>query len=478
MNLKKKTISGVKWTTLSTIILTIGGIIKLSVLTRYLSAEDFGLMALVTFVLGFMNLFTDMGLTSAILYKQNITRREYSSLFILNLFFSLFLFLLIFMLSDVIAGFYKEKELSNLIPLMGVSLFFFALGNQYKTIEQKNFNFKYIALVEIFSSILGILLAIILAIKGYGVYTLVYSALFQYGLSNFLFFLRGINRRGFIIHFDIKETESFLKIGGYQIGAQIVNYFNRDIDVLLIGKFFGVEILGGYNLAKQLIRRPLQITSPVLNRVSMSIFPKFQQDKIKLSKYFKKLFTIAGVFNSLIYSFMVIFAHWLVLFLYGEKLLNIVFYVQLFALATFLRSMGGITGILVVTKGRTDYDFIWNIIITFIMPITIYIGSQISIEIVILFLGILQLFILIPNWYMFFYRLIDYPFEAYIKPHIYPLGLSLISIFLLKIFDVDSLFFSFLSFSLLISFLIVYSYFNVPEFQSIINKFFRKYDRV
>ena len=96
MSLKSKTISGVKWSTVSTITLAIVGLLKISVLARFLDAGDFGLMALVTFVLGFMNLFMDMGLTSAILHKQKISNDEYASLYWINIIFSFILFALIY----------------------------------------------------------------------------------------------------------------------------------------------------------------------------------------------------------------------------------------------------------------------------------------------------------------------------------------------------------------------------------------------
>ena len=95
MNIKQKAISGIKWTTISTLSLAVTELLKISILARYLDKEDFGLMALVTFVLGFTNLFVDMGLTSAILHKQDISKNEYASLYWLNFGFSIILFVII-----------------------------------------------------------------------------------------------------------------------------------------------------------------------------------------------------------------------------------------------------------------------------------------------------------------------------------------------------------------------------------------------
>ena len=152
MSIRKQAISGVKWTTVSTVTLTVVNLLKISVLARFLDKTDFGLMALVTFVLGFMDLFMDMGLTSAILHKQKITKHEYSSLYWVNVVFSIALVAIIIMLCPVIATFYKEPELISLIPLMSLSIIFSALGRQFRTIEQKALHFKYIGIIDIISS--------------------------------------------------------------------------------------------------------------------------------------------------------------------------------------------------------------------------------------------------------------------------------------------------------------------------------------
>ena len=125
MSIAKKATKGVKWTTLSTITIALCGILKISILARFLETSDFGLMALVTFVLGFMDLFMDMGLTSAILHKQNISREEYNSLYWLNVVFSLLLFFAILLLSPIVSDFYNEPRLMELLPLMGLGIIFF-----------------------------------------------------------------------------------------------------------------------------------------------------------------------------------------------------------------------------------------------------------------------------------------------------------------------------------------------------------------
>ena len=94
-----------------------------------------------------------------------------------------------------------------------------------------------------------------------------------------MYFIYGLKKYGLLLHFNYKETEPFLKIGIYQVGGQVVNYFNRDLDILIIGKFFSQDILGGYSLAKQLVSRPAQIINPILSKVASPALAKFQNKK-------------------------------------------------------------------------------------------------------------------------------------------------------------------------------------------------------
>ncbi|MEZ4809849.1 MAG: MOP flippase family protein [Allomuricauda sp.] len=415
METKKEAISGVKWTTLSTVLVAICGILKISVLARFLDTSDFGLMALVTFVLGFMDLFMDMGLTSAILYKQNITREEYNSLFWLNVGFSLILFFGILLLSPIVASFYQEDQLRHLLPLMGFGIIFSAFGRQFKTILQKELKFKAIALAEIFAVVFSLVLAVVLALKNFGVYSLVLSALLQYFLANAIFFIIGIKTNPLELYFNFQSTRPFLKIGFYKVGGQIINYFNRDLDILIIGKFFGAELLGGYSLAKQLVKRPLAIFDQVVIKVSVSILPRFQENNRTLLNSFMMLVKGMSMTNSVIYGVMALSAPLLVNIFYGEGYGDILNFVRFFAIIFYFRSIGGIVGILAITKGRTDIEFYWNVLLLCVFPPVILAGAQGGMEMILILMAVLQIILNLPLWAMFYKRLVGMKLFDYLR---------------------------------------------------------------
>jgi len=414
MSLKKRAIQGVKWTTISTISLAVAQLLKISVLARFLDKTDFGLMAIVVFVLGFTNLFVDMGLTSAILHKQNITKKEYASLYWINFAFSALLFAIVWLISPFIANFYKEPELSQLIPLMALTLIFSSFGRQFKVIEQKELNFKFISLINIVGSVISLVFAVWLAAENYGVYALVYSAILLQIITNTAFLIQGIKRIGIKFHFNFAETKPFLKIGIYQVGGQIINYFNRDLDILIIGKFFGAEILGGYSLAKQLVQRPTQIINPILTKVGTPVLAKFQNNIEQLKANYLKLLNIISTVNLIIYLGVIVFAKYIVLILYGQGFEDIVIFVQILSVYMYFRSLGNPIGSLVIATGRTDLEFYWNLFTLSFMPIIIYTASQFSIVIVTISISVAMVLLTIPAWYFMIRKIIRVGLKEYL----------------------------------------------------------------
>lgn len=404
-SLKKQVISGVKWTTLGTITIAVVALLKIAVLARLLDKSDFGLMALVTFVMGFMNLFSDMGLTSAILHKQEISKKEYASLYWFNLGFSFLLYGILIVLTPLVSIFYNEPQLNILTPLLGLNLLISAFGRMYKTIESKHLLFKRITIFEIIAALFSLVFAIYLAVEGFGVLALVYSALLQYLVQNILFLALGIWKYGLLIHFRLQETKPFLRIGIFQVGGQVINYLNRDMDILLIGKFFSQDILGGYSLAKQLVSRPAQILNPIMLKVASPTLAKFQSQQEELKRNYLKLVNMVSNANVFVYVITIIFAPIIVELFYGSELVELANLVRILSVYMIIRAIGNPVGSLLIATGRTDLDLYWNLITFMIMPLVILIGTYFSVESVALFITLAMLALVIPSWYFLIFKL-------------------------------------------------------------------------
>lgn len=415
MSLKKAAFSGVKWTSFASMIVAFVQIGKISVLARILEKSDFGLMALVVFVLGVLSLFMDMGLSTAILHKQNITKSQFSSLFWLNVIFSIVLYVIIYFASDLIASYFGENELGVLLKIMGLAIIFSAIGRQHKTVAQKEFRFKEISVVESSTAIFVFFVALLLAYSDFGVYALVYSTLLQYLIINVYFFFRGIFKAKIGLYCSMREALPFLKIGGFQVGGQILNYFSRDIDILIVGKILGSEVLGGYSLAKQLVFRPIQILNPVLTKVASPLLAKVQKNLEHLSKNYLTLINFVSTINFSVYLFIIIFAEFVVTILYGSEFLNIVFPVRILCIYMMIRAIGNPVGSLVVATGRTDLEFYWNIIVLLVVPISVYFGAHWGINGVVLSILMFRALLFYPSWKFLIWKMLGVSFKNYCK---------------------------------------------------------------
>jgi len=415
MSIDKQVKTGVKWTTISTVVLAVVAILKISILTRFLDKSDFGLMALVTFVMGFMELFNDMGITSAILHKQGITKKQYASLYWINWIASIIMYLLLLVITPLVASFYEQSLLNTLIPLIGLNLILSAIGRQYKTIEQKNLLFNTISIIDIIGALLSLGLSVFLAIYGYGVFALVYSVIFQALFSNFCYFLIGLRKYGLLFHFKFHETKEFLKIGMYQVGGQVVNYFNRDLDILIIGKFFSTDVLGGYSLARELVRRPSSFIIPILNRVGAPALSKINDNHKKLKQSYLKMTNILASLTIPIYLIIAFLAYPIVYVLYGESFTDITILVQILTINMIFRVIGGNVGNLVVATGRTDLDFKWNLLTFIVTPLFVLIGSQFGIIGVAVMMSLSMVFLYIPSYFYLIKRMINVSLIEYSK---------------------------------------------------------------
>jgi len=404
--------------TVSTIFVAISAVLKASILTRILEMSDFGLMAIVTFILGFITLFIDLGLTTAILHIDKISKSEYASLFWLNFGFSILLFLMLVLISPLVSDFYKETELKLLIPIMSSGLVFNALGSQYRTIEQKKLNFKLLALVDIITSISSLILAVILAIYGFGVYALVYSSLLYTTSGAVFYFVRGVKINGFKFYFKLPEVKPFLKIGVFNIGGQVINYFNKEIDILIVGNVFGTEVLGGYSLAKQLVDRPLRIIRPVVMKVMSPILSLLKNDKATLRDNYLRTVKIVSSLSLPIYLIFIVFASPIVNLFYGADYEGIVILVRILAVYMFFVSIRIPLGSLIIATGKTNMEFYWFLITFIIMPVAILVGSKYNIEGVAIAMAVTMIIYFIPMWKFLINPLIGVNFNDYAKAHL------------------------------------------------------------
>lgn len=432
MSFKKKALQGLKWTTLSSVVGSVVKLLQVSILTRFLTKDDFGTIAIAILFISFTSIFLDMGLSTAIMHKQNISKKHYSSLFWLNIISGVVLSVILVAIAPLISLYYKDDSLTPIIQLLSLNVFFSSVGRQSRTIRHKQLNFKFMANVENLTAVLTLIIVVILAMNGYGVYSLVYSTMFNIAFSNVLYLINGLKvDKNITSHFKLSETYEYLKIGVYQLGSAILDFFGREVDIIIISSFFGKEILGAYSLCKRIVQMLYGIVTPILLKVTTPLFAQIQNSRKELTNKFVKIIELVSILNFPVFTAVALLSPIILKILYGDS------YVEYHLMLTFLAgyygvlSVAGAVSSTQIALGRTDIGLYWTIYRIISTTILVVIGAIYSPTTIALTLFVGTIINMIPFWAIQVKPMLKISLIEYLKPQIFPFLLSTFVFFIL-----------------------------------------------
>lgn len=398
---KNSIIRGLGWTTISTITNGLVQILRLSILSRFLSKEDFGIVAILTLILGLTQVFSDMGFSAAIMSQKKIEKSNFLSLYWLQFLVFTFMMLSISLCSPFIANYYNSPILTKLVPIMMSELFFVSLGKLYDTVLQKNMEFRTIAIRNIVTASLSLFIAIILAILGYGVYSLVVSTVSQTAMVNIWNLKAGQNHYKLSIQkIDFKQAKELMKVGYYQMGTQIVDYFASKLDIIVISSTLGVGALGVYNLSKELILKFVIIINAISNRVMLPVFTNYQDDIEELKRIFVLCLKKMALFNAPIVGFVILFCNYIVKIFYGNAFLEAIPIVQILAIWSLFVVIGQPNSLLAIATKKTNISFWYTVVRLVIMYIMLTLFGRFSLFASAITVTLIYVIMFFVNWFM------------------------------------------------------------------------------
>jgi O-antigen/teichoic acid export membrane protein len=360
MSLKHEAASGVKWTTTSTVVTTSLSFIQTIVLARLLSPEDFGLMAMIMVVLGFAQAYADMGISNAIIHRQDTTRSQLSTLYWLNVLSGIVVFGIILAVRPLIVHFYGEPRLHGLLLWSALVFLITPLGQQFQIMLQKELQFKKLSVIEIGSICAGVALSIFCAAVGSGVMALIWGQLCTSATKMLMLVSVGIKRQRPALHFCLEDMKGYLQFGLYQMGEKSINYFNSHLDQLLIGSLVGAQVLGYYNLAFNLVIVPVAKINPILTRVAFPLFARVQSDNERLKRGYLLVQRTLSLVNFPLLLGLAVVAPLFVTMVFGPQWQPSVILIQILSVVALLRSTGNPVGSLLLAKGRPDLGLNFN----------------------------------------------------------------------------------------------------------------------
>jgi len=227
-----------------------------AVIARQLSPTDYGLVAMVTSLLGFITLFKDLGLSQAAIQRQTISPAQVSGLFWINVAVGLFFAALIALAAPLIGRFYGQPELVWITLAFAAMAPVTALGAQHSTMLQRNLQYTSLAIRDFAASLGGAVAGIVAALHGYGYWSLVIMQGASTLLSTVTLWWQSDWHPGLPrISSDLKPL---LKFGSTVTLSNVLGFLMNGLDSVLLGYFVGPVGLGVYNRAQNTLSRPMQ----------------------------------------------------------------------------------------------------------------------------------------------------------------------------------------------------------------------------
>lgn len=376
MTLKHKTFSAVRWTTVATGARALLQLVQVAVLARLLAPADYGLMAMVSVVLGFAAIFADMGMNSAYVQRQNVSVKERSSLFWLNVGMSGALTLLVVVLSPLLARWFGDVRLTPLLMLAASTFIISALGQQVRMSAEKALNFRPVMLLEVAASLIGFVAAVATAWAGWGVYALIVGGIVGSASGTALAWVFLADGWLPLWRFKLADVRSYLGFGGALVANNLVNEANSSIDLLLGGRMLGATALGLYSMPRNIVLQIQGMVNPIITRVGFPLIAQVQDDIPRVRAIYLKTLNMTAATNAPLYIGLAFFTPEVVRIVLGDKWLGATDLLRLLAVWGCLRSTANPVGSLLLGMGRTDLALKWNLAMLLVVPPVLWLGSQ------------------------------------------------------------------------------------------------------
>ncbi|WP_159600383.1 lipopolysaccharide biosynthesis protein [Agromyces humi] len=343
------------------------------ILARLLTPADYGLVAMVTAIVGVAEIFRDFGLSAAAVQAKTLSRHQRDNLFWTNTAIGLVLSLTVLATSGLIAGLYDDPRLQSITAVLSVTFLLNGISTQYRADLNRNLSFFRLSLAEIGGQAAGVASGIVLAVLGFGYWALVAQQVVQAGLTVVLLvafarWIPGWIHRG-------ESIRSFIGFGASLFGSQLLGYAARNADSVVIGARFGPVDLGLYNRAFQLMMLPLlQINAPS-TRVALPVLSRLQDQRERFAAFISfgqvAMLTIIGV----AFAYLGAQAGSVIAVALGDQWVDATPIFQILLVAGFFQAANYAAYWVFLAKGLARSNFLYALATRPAMVVLIVIGS-------------------------------------------------------------------------------------------------------
>jgi PST family polysaccharide transporter len=337
MNIKKKTIQGIFWSGMQNWGSQAGSFIIFLILARLLTPEAFGLVALANVLINFMQIFLNQGFAQVLIQKQDLESQDINTVFWTQVFMGCLLTTITFFSAILIAQLFHQPSLIPLLKILSLVFIINAFSQTQASLLRRNFKFKILATRSLLGIIIAGIIGVVMAVLGYGVWSLVGQQL-TYELMGVVVLWKAGNWRP-KWQFSWATLREVFSFSINVLGYKLVDFFNQRTDNLLVGYFLGEVALGYYAISHRILEVMTQLLVGTLNQVALPTFSRLQSDSQGFITAYYRVTQFTSLIAFPVFFAVIILSPELVVSLFGQKWTHAITILQIISLAGMLRAI-------------------------------------------------------------------------------------------------------------------------------------------
>lgn len=276
MSLKRQAARGIFWSAARNWGYQITGLVVFAVLSRLLTPEAFGLVALATVFIEFTKLITEQGMADALIQRKDLEPEHLDTAFWVSLGIGSILTIVMASTSTFVAGLVNEPDIAPVLAWLSLRLAISGLSNVQMAILARELRFASLTVRTLSSAVVGGVVGIVAAFSGFGVWSLVAQAL-SMELAGVVALWTASDWRP-RLRFSVARFKELVTFGANVVGFRVLRFTNRRIDNLMVGSVLGTTALGFYVVGYRLLNLIINMTTSVIGSVAFPVFSKIQND--------------------------------------------------------------------------------------------------------------------------------------------------------------------------------------------------------
>ncbi len=437
MSLRQKAVKGIVWTATQ----NWGGqaisFVVFSVLARLLGPEAFGLVALASVFIAFLQVFLDQGFTQALIQRQELDPEHLDTAFWTNLAIGMLLTGLGVAAASLVADWFKQPQLTPVVRWLSLSFLIGSLRGVQQALFSRRFAFKALAVRSLVAVLVGGVVGLSMAFLGFGVWSLVAQQLANAFAGVLVLWWASDWRPGLKI--SVKHFRDLFNFGINIVGFNLLDFFNRRADNFLVGYFLGPVALGYYTVAYRVLLVMIQLLTSTINQVALPTFSRLQKEPGRLRQAFFTATQLTSLISFPTFLGMAVLAPELVVVLFGTQWIPSIPVMQVLAFIGILQSVYYFNGSVILAMGKPG----WRVWLNCLNAVTNVVAFAVAVRwgiVAVAAAYVLRGYLFSPISILMIRRLIQIELTVYLRQYAAPLlgSLAMVAtIFVAKYFLKD-----------------------------------------